>query len=197
MRWLRRKASTKGGNWEEWWNARTEAMQVILGPMDDMVVHAVIPFDFGFEAGGLADVISFSGYLDGIVYATSELIGRDAQIPNDLVNYELMICFRKRDEWGPNLLSRLAYYTRDARLNPRETMELGSFSPEGSTLAGFLFYKFATFRVRDRNAGLLPCLGITQAEMEACMGGKTDHVIQRLKEAGIYPYTDFERPSVI
>jgi hypothetical protein len=192
-----RREQAKPSDWDLWWDARTQAMQIVLGPMDDQVFHAVIPFDVGYDAGGRADVISFSRHLNGIVYATSELIGRNDQVANDLGNYELMICHREPNAWGPDLMSLLAFYTLEAFLNPRDTMELGSFFPEGSILAGLFFYNYATFQVRDRAAGLLLCVGITQAEMDACVKGQRDLIIQKLQQEGIYPFTDFRRRSVV
>jgi len=64
------RAPTSDTEWSKWWDARTEAMQAVLGEMDGEVLHAVIPFQLGIDRGGAADVVSFSQNLDGIAYVT-------------------------------------------------------------------------------------------------------------------------------
>lgn len=187
--------------WSEWWDARMEAMASVLGKADDVVGHAMIPFQMGADIGGAADVVYFRYHLDGVVCATSELIGCNDQVNNRLGNYELMICHRQNDEdgleWGANIISQLAHYTSEAELNPGETMDIGPATPKGSTIAAFLFFGYATFTVRERQAGLLLCMGITKAELKACRKGKRDLVEEKLKGAGVYPFTDLFRKSVV
>jgi hypothetical protein len=139
--------------------------------------------------------------LDGVVCVTSELIGCDDQVSNQLGNYELMICHRKDDEdgqeWGSGIISRLAHYTCEAELNPGETMDIGPATPEGSTITAFLFFGYATFTVRERKAGLLLCMGITAAELKACRKGRRDALEKGLKAGGVYPFTDLFRKSIV
>lgn len=98
---------------------------------------------------------------------------------------------------GANVISRLAYYTLEAKLNPGDTMDIGSALPDDSTLAAFLFFNFAAFKVRGRKAGLLLCVGITADELEACRAGKRVKVENALKAAKVYPFTDLYRKSVL
>ena len=184
-------------DWQLWWDARVAAMETVLGPSHDMVGHATIPFDVGADIGGAADVVYFRKHLKGVVSVTCELIGRDDQVPNKLGNYELMICQRQEEDWGPDLISRLAYYTLEAKLEPGETMDIAEAMPDGSTIAALLFFKYATFRVRQRKAGLLLCLGITADELAACRSGQRAEVERRLVETKVYPFTDPYRKSVL
>jgi hypothetical protein len=183
--------------WKLWWDARVAAMEGILGKSADTVGHGVIPFQFGAEMGGAADIVYFRNHLDGVVAATSELIGCDDQIPNEQGNYELMICARKDDLWGPDIICQLAHYTLESALNPGETMDIGPAVPQGSTIAAFLFCDYGRFHVRDRPAGLLLCLGITDEELSACRAGNRSQVESALKEADVYPFTDLFRKSVL
>lgn len=183
--------------WGEWWDARVAAIETILGPADDMVGHAPIPFEFGAEEGGAADIIFFKNHVPGVVSVTSELIGNEDQVQNDLGNYELMICHRDEEPWGANIISHLAHYTLEAQLNPGETMDISSAVPEDSTIAAFLFCNGGTFEVRGRKAGLLLCIGITADELKACQNGEREKVEQALKTAQVYPFTDLTRRSVL
>lgn len=188
-------------DWIFWWYTRKAAMEKVLGKSDDTVRHSLVPFYLGYENGGAADVIFFQSHLDGIVCITSELIGCEEQVWNRLGNYELMICHRRGDEkgaeWGSNIISRLAYYTCDAELNPGETMDIGPATPDGSTITAFLFFEYATFLVNERKAGLLLCMGITEVELNACLDGRMEEVENNLKAAGVYPFTDLFRESVV
>jgi Suppressor of fused protein (SUFU) len=183
--------------WTLWWDARVAAMESVLGMTADTVGHGVIPFQFGAEMGGAADIVYFRNHLDGVVAATSELIGCDDQPPNDQGNYELIICSRADDDWGPNIICQLAHYTLEAVLDPGETMDIGPAVPDGSSIAAFLFCDYGRFKVRDRNAGLLLCVGITADELSECRAGNRERVETALKDAGVFPYTDLFRDSVL
>jgi len=184
-------------DWQRWWDARISAMEEVLGKSHEMHGHAVVPFYFGADMGGAADVIYFHNHIDGIVSVTSELIGCDEQIFSSLGNYELMICHRDEEDWGPEIISRLAHYTLEAELNPGETMDIGPAVPRGSTIDALLFLEYARFRVLDRDCGLLLCIGITAEELSACRAGRRSQVETALKDHNIYPYTDLFRKSVI
>lgn len=108
-----------------------------------------------------------------------------------------MICHRDDEDWGPNLISRLAYYTLEEKLEPGETMDIGPAAPDGSTIAALLFLEYARFKVRGKKAGLLLCIGITADELKMCRKGRRADVEQALKKARVYPYTDLYRQSVL
>lgn len=188
-------AATEGqsGDWKSTWAAREAALKSALGESDGMVLHAMIPF----RLGGQADVICFRKHITGRVAATCELLGDEGQIKNELGTYELMIAHRDDNDWGPNVISRLARYTCDARLEPGHTMEIGPAVPKGATIAGFLFCDYARIKYRGQDAGLLLCLGITAGELERCKSGGRDEVLTALKSAKVYPYTDLSRSSVL
>jgi hypothetical protein len=194
---IKNMADQPDNDWQEWWDARVAAIEAILGKSEDVVGHAPIPLQFGSDVGGAADVIHFRHHVCGRISVTSELIGCQDQIPNALGNYELMICHRDEEEWGPNLICRLAHYTLEAELNPGDTMDIGPATPEGSTIAALLFLEYARFKVRGEKAGLLLCIGITEDELEACRDGQRAEVEQALNKSGVYPYTDLYRKSVL
>jgi hypothetical protein len=183
--------------WQQWWDARIAAIERVLGKSDDVVGHASIPFSLGADLGGAADIIYFRGHVPGIIAVTSELIGCDEQVKNQLGYYELMICQRDDVTWGGDLISKLAHYTLRAEVNPGETMDIESATPKGSTIAGLLFFEYARFEVRGSQAGLLLCVGITKDELKACQQGRRPAVEAALKSAGVFPFTDLYRKSVL
>lgn len=189
--------SHSSDNSTDWWDDRMDAIESVLGRSDGMVSHSSVPFEFGYDAGGRADVVHFREYVPGIVYVTSELIGDDRQIRNGLGNYELAICHRTEETWGAETISSLAYCTLNVKIEPSETMSIGSIVPADSTISAFLFSDFGRFTVRGREAGLLLCVGITPDELAACRRGDLQNVEANLRSRNVYPFTDLQRRSVL
>jgi Suppressor of fused protein (SUFU) len=183
--------------WAAVWEARQQALQSLLGPTTGRVHHAVVPL----ELGGSADVLQFPEFVPGATYVTADLSGPSSeQLPSSLGQYELMICTRTPEEWAPNLVSRLARYTLESVLEPSETMDIAPALPQGSTIAALLFTEPPLspneFFLAEHRCGLLLCIGITPSELELAFAGKGDLVLERLKEKGIFPYTDLRREPV-
>jgi hypothetical protein len=185
------------GGWTATWDAREAELVSLLGPTTGMVYHATIPF----ELGGFADVLEFREFVRGSTYVTADLTGPDSsQIPSSLGQYELMVCTREAADWAPGLISRLAKYTAEAVLEPFQTMDIATALPRGSTIAALLFVEpdlpTNEFHVQGERAGLLLCLGISAAELQACFDGRVGEVVRSLRTAGVFPFTDLQRPSV-
>jgi hypothetical protein len=176
-------------DWEEVWNARSEALAQVIGQADDSVLHSPHPF----ALGGNADVIAFSNHLSGMVYVTAELTGKPGHCYAD---YELMICHRSPNDWGPNIISRLAPYTQQAYIGAGESMDIDSATPPKSNIQAFLFDTYATFSLFGNDNELRLCIGITKPELQFKMSHGAEHLLRRLKDHGVYPFTDLERDSV-
>jgi hypothetical protein len=183
---------------EKWWKPRAKALEKILGPQGHMDLHAPVFFDAGAELGGAPDVHTFNRHKKGMVaYVTAVLIGRDNQVPNEMGNYEIMICLPKNVDaaLAGVILTPMAYYTLEQPLNPGETSDLGGLV-EGSKVTALLFSDYGRFTVLGRSCGLLLCIGITMREFK--YHAKQPGALERkLREAGVYPVTDFERESVV
>lgn len=184
-------------DWEQAWDARKRFLEAHLGPAQDKVGHASVPFEMGPEAGGAADVLYFRQGVPGVLSVTSALLSEPAQVANTLGHYELAIAHRDDEPWGPNIISRLAHYTLECALNPGETMSIGSAVPRGSSIQAFLFEALCQGEFDGSPAGVLLCIGITADELQACQSGRLDEVRQALKDAGVFPHTDLARPSVL
>jgi hypothetical protein len=185
-------------DWEKLWNERKKRMEALLGRADNEVLHSVVPL---FLGGG-ADVLCFKKYVRGFTYVTSELTGSSDQPPNKNGSYELMICTWNQENWAANLISRLASYTFESRLNPGETMDIGSAMPKGSKIVALLFTepelkKKNRFKVDKQSCSLLLCIGITKDELKLCLTGGTKELLQKLKNNNVFPYTHLKRKSVL
>lgn len=184
---------------DKWWKPRAKALEEILGPQGEMDLHAPIFFDMGAEMGGAPDIHTFTRHKKRVVcYVTAELIGRDNQPTSELGNYELVVCLPKdiEAEVAATILTPLAYYTLEQPLNPGDTSDLGELV-EGSKITALLFSEYGRFKVLKRQCGLLLCMGITQREAKYAAKQSSDALERKLREAGVYPVTDFARGSVV
>jgi len=176
-------------DWEEVWDARADALAKIFGQSHGDVLHAPHPF----VLGGQADVMVFNHHLDGVVYVTAELTGK---LDACYADYELMICHRSANDWGPNAISRLAPYTQEAYIAGGESMDIDSATPQQSRIKAFLFDTYATFALFGHENEVRLCIGITKAELAFKMQHGADELLGLLKRHGIYPFTDLDRDSV-
>jgi hypothetical protein len=176
-------------DWEEVWDARADALAQVLGQGHDNVFHAPHPF----ALGGNADVMAFHHHLDGIVYVTAELTGKPDACYAD---YELMICHRTPNDWGPNVISRLAPYTQQEYIGAGESMDIDSATPPESRIKAFVFDTYATFTLFGHENELRLCVGITKPELEFKMEHGAEKLLALLKRHGVYPFTDLERDTV-
>jgi Suppressor of fused protein (SUFU) len=176
-------------DWQEVWDARVEALSRVLGQGHDQVFHAPHPF----ELGGQADVVAFYHHVPGVVYVTAELTGKPDACYAD---YELMICQRSTSNWGANVISRLAPYTQQAYIGAGESMDIDAATPPESLIKAFVFDTYRAFTLYGREFDLRLCLGITKAELEFKMEHGAEKLLARLKNHGVYPYTDLERDTI-
>ena len=168
----------------------------ILGKHSETVLHSPVPFELGYEVGGGADVYVYREHMDGEVYLTTDLTGK-TQEKNSIGNYELMICHPNQQDWGPNLISKLAYYTLESSLNPGETMDIGAnFVLEDSEIKALIFSKYFDFKLEGRKYGVLLIIGITSDELEWAKKNGGKNLVIKLKDAGVYPTTDLRRKSI-
>ncbi len=181
--------ATGKDDWEKVWNARADALAHVFGPGHDQVYHAVLPFAFG----GQADVLAFHHHLHGVVYVTAELTGKSDACYSD---YELMVCHRSPQDWGPNVISRLTPYTQQALIVAGESMDIDATTPPESQIKAFLFDTYATFTLFRRENELRLCIGITKPELQFKLQHGSEKLLELLKRHGVYPFTDLERSSV-
>jgi len=181
--------------WAKTWDARLKALSRVLGKAQDKVFHAFIPFDLG----GFADVLTFSNFVRGRTYVTADCTGPGVgQLKSRLGNYELMICTRKPMPDAADMISKLAPFTREARLQPGDTME---FPKRLANLKGFMFThpkdKPLHFEFLGKRYGLLLCLGLTKDELALAKGNGSEQLLPLLKAHAVFPYSIFDRKSVL
>lgn len=193
---------------EDWYERKTRQMVELLGPECEMVMHSLIPYD---EGGGL-DLYYFPHGIPGTAIATKELCPLPGDGPaNDAFDgYELVMFTRQplalenaeneSTSFGNAhtilgaVLNCIARYSEEATLNPLETCEF----PEDFDYIGgrcLIFDAFGPDRSHSE-FGLLAIIEIHRSEMDFARERGGELLIEKLKSAGYYPYSDLDRPAV-
>lgn len=197
-----------------YFDSKKAALEKILGKMDDLVGRAAIPF----TEGGAVDMFYFSNGIPGTGLATMELL---TPVNNGLLAgktgaYELVAFTKQRfpepgkenDESQPfNIIERrlcgimtsIGIYSLQASLKPGDTCEIPE--NEGGSERCLILDEYdpsgKDFVIENRKYRLLLCMEIFRDEMEYAMEFGSSALIEKLKAAGYYPYSDMDRKSAI
>ncbi|PQO38618.1 suppressor of fused domain protein [Blastopirellula marina] len=203
---------------QQWYDEKSRMMESLLGPEHGMVMHAMIPYAVG---GGL-DLFYYPGGIAGTAIATkelSELPGEGSE--NDVFAcYELAMFTRRTlsmdDALDPStpfgkvheninlVLNVLAPYSAEAVLNPGNTC---SFPEEMEQVGGkcFVLDRYGDSIGEELEAkgdgiasfGLMVVIEILPAEMDYALEEGGIALLEKLKQAGHYPYSDLDREPVV
>ena len=191
----------------------------MLGSEHDLVMHSMIPY----AAGGGLDLFYYPNGIPGTGIATKEL----SELPGEgsknavFACYELVMFTRqalsmKDAEDGETpfgkmhanidaILNVVAPFSVEATLNPGETCE---FPADMEELGGkcLIFDGYGKAQ-KVENAcgmgpakvpfGLLAVIEIFREEMEYARETGGGHLLEKLKAAGHYPYSDLDRDPVV
>lgn len=203
-----RKASEDSAR--QWYEHKSRLMEATLGKEHDKVLHAIIPF----AVGGALDLYMYPNGLPGTAIATKELCELPNQGPSNDVyrSYELVMFTKHRldpdavshDGSAFNaarinisaILNPIARYSTQATLKPNDTCEFpADMKRVGGKCLIFDGYACHSDELADR-FGLLAVIEIFRSEMEFARKNRGATLIERLKAAGDYPYSDLNRDPV-
>ena len=198
--------------WEQFNEAKEKALEHVLGPMHDMVGHALIPY----AVGGTLDLYYFPNDIRGVGIATMELIepGGSGPKPNRIGTYELVAFTRHKldldDKEGTSpfseardrlnhILNCIARYSTEAVLNPGETCEFPPFDDGFAPCVVFDLYapRGRFFAINGKKHCLLLVMEVHRSEMEYAMEHGSEQLLNKLKAKGYYPYSDLDREPVV
>jgi hypothetical protein len=207
------QAKFSDAEYERYSEAKQKGLEKLLGPMQDTVGHAVIPF----AVGGAMDMYYFPNGIPGTAFATMELIEPDGTgpKPNRIGTYEL-VAFTKRtqlpqepkgDSKHPftrlerricGIFTAVGRYSSEAVLNPGETCEIPGDTGEPNTCLVFDEYQKdgVRFDIGGKRHCLLLCIEVFPSEMKHAMENGSASLLRKLKAAGHYPYSDLDREPV-
>src|SRR3989344_585492 len=190
---------------------KKKALEIILGPMYELVHHAVIPY----ALGGPVDIYFFTETLKGTALVTMELIDPDGTgpRPNKYGTFEL-IAFTKykvtRDILNKTdsefskielrirkIFTVLANYSKETIINPKDTCEIPLEEMKSTYLIFDLFPdKNPLYKIFDKSHILLLCIEVFPSEMAYAMKNGTQKLLEKLQDKGYYPYSDLDRKLV-
>lgn len=194
---------------QEWYDRKSAKMTRILGAQHDTVMHSVIPY----EMGGALDLYYFPSGIQGTAIATKELSGMPGEgSSNSLFDtYELVMFTRHplslneaNDQSTPfgrthhsinAILNRIARYSAEAKLNPNATCEF----PKNMKIVGdkcLIFDSYGSDGTHEE-FGLLAIIEIHRSEMDFARKHGGGKLLEKLRQAGCYPYSDLDRKAVM
>jgi len=196
--------------YNEWYDEKSRQMERMLGKEHNMVMHAIIPFDIG----GSLDLYYYPYGIKGTAIATKELVPLPGEGPSNdrFETYELVMFTRQKlvmdDAKKPRtafgkvhqsinlILNNVARYAPQATLNPNETLE---FPRDMQDVGGkcIFFDEYGSDNpYKTAEFGLLALIEIFRSEMEFAMREGGGVLLDKLKAAGHYPYSDMDRRPV-
>lgn len=204
---------------DAWYKEKSAIMQQVLGPEHNKVMHSVIPYALG---GGL-DLFYYPQGIPGTAIATKELSELPGEGSKNSVFscYELVMFTRQElslDDAGNKetpfgkvhrsingILNVIAPYSVEATLDPHETCE---FPADMKKWGGkCLIFDAYGKPHKVENAcgmgparvpfGLLAVIEIFREEMKYAREEGGAALIEKLKAAGHYPYSDLDRDPVV
>jgi hypothetical protein len=200
-------------DYEKFHAAKVAAMEKVLGAMDDTMGQSKTPF----EEGGRVDLYYFTKGIPGTAMATMQLfdVKGDGVRANRIGRYELVAftrLARPKDGSDPNAAAEFAdiqdrlcdHLTRAARqaqwdvVQPGDTADFPTY--KGETV--YLIFDECRgtgqdFVVDGKRYCLLLCMEIHKSEYQWAMRNGGARLIEKLKAAGHYPYSDMDRESVV
>lgn len=189
-------------------NEKEAILQRHLGPMHDIVGHAIIPYCIG----GAVDMYYFKPAIGGTAFATMELIDGNGPAAGNIGPYEL-VAFTKHTfesiEDQPfsaierrmcGIFTTLGSYGTEAILDPMQTCESYIDEDTSDEMACVFFDSWKAegqpLSEGEFEMGLLLIVEVHRDEMEYARENGTAQLVDKLKQAGYYPFSDLDRPSV-
>ena len=179
----------------------------LLGSMHDMVGHSIVPY----AVGGAVDMYYFPQSEGGTAFATMELIEPDGTgpRPSRIGTYELVAFTRHSWSSEPGdafntierrfcgIFTTLGRYSTAATLNPNETCELPEDNePNRCFIFDHISKVGVEFQTASVRHGLLLCVEVHRSELDFARQAGSAALIERLRSAGHYPYSDLAREVV-
>lgn len=194
---------------EAWYTAKTVKMETALGASDERVLHVIV----ADPDTGPFNTMFFGNNVPGTGLATCQLARPDQSGPSNSTyrSYEMIIFTREHVGQGDDLsdvagqspagllraaMNELAAYAFHASLEVGNTMEFPSDYDEYVGGRCFLIDAYAPESF-DENFGLMLVIEIHRDEMAFAMEGHSKALLEKLKQAGVYPYSDLNRLSVL
>jgi hypothetical protein len=203
------KVEPTEADFQRWYERKSELMCRALGAEADVVLHAIV----SYEVGGALHTYFYPHGIDGTGIATKQLARLDGGPSNNRFKAFEFVMFT-RDRIDPKMggvvlgnqndtlskirgiLNALAPYAEDATLDPGNTLE---FPADFDDQIGGLCLVCDAYQEEkfDEEFGLMLVILVHRDEMEFAREHGTHVLLKKFRDAGIYPYSDLDRSSVL
>jgi hypothetical protein len=164
-----------------------------VGPIDEMIIGAII----GFDCGGPIRLSTVgSGRQPFVMYVTCELAFRDEQRPSAAGRYEAMMMCDDED-WARNILTKVGQMSFDSAFGHGHTVDIGPVVAPDCRLQGLIVEEFACVSIDEASYALFQFHGVTRPELEFATEFDVDTLLNKLKDADIYPRTSIHRQDSV
>jgi hypothetical protein len=160
-----------------------------IGPIDELTISAII----GFDCGGPVSLSTVgNGNEPFVTYITCELAVREEQKPSKAGRYEAMMTCDD-ESWARTMLTKIGQMSLDRAFGHGHTVDIGQVVESDFPLQGLVVEQFAHVLIDEAGYSILRFHGVTRPELEFGMEFGSDRLLERLKDAGIYPKTSIRR----
>jgi hypothetical protein len=180
-------------NYNRFYKQLFQPIEDRIGPVDVASIMAIIGFDWG---GPVALCTIGYGREWFVTYVTCELSVRDEQQPAEFGRYEVMMTCDD-EAWAHKILTKIGQMSMEAAFANGHTMDIGQVVGADCPLQGLVTEEFARVMVEGRGYGILRFHGVTRSELDFAMEFGADALLERLKQAGIYPRTSVHRKDSV
>ena len=129
-------------------------------------------------------------------YVTCELSVRDEQRPAEFGRYEVMMTCDD-EKWAHKMLTKIGQMSLETAFADGHTIDIGPVVGANFPVQGLVAEEFDRVTVDGRGYGILYFHGVTRSELEFATVVGTDKLLQRLRQAGIYPRTNTRRKESV
>lgn len=213
---------TQGPNWfdEDIYETKSLHFKSVLGDPHPTLIAALI----GWDLGGPVDLWIYPNHNSGTIFTTMQLVipGDKSRDQNQLGMYELAAATRHQPqphtdnstqentgEQTPfdnmvleirTLLTGAARYSGECPIEPLETAEVEADEPgvENTCLIfDTLIGRVAGLELSGEPYGVILVMKVHPSELQYARQNGTPALIGKLKDTGVYPFSDLDRESVV
>ena len=164
-----------------------------IGRVDEASIMGII----GFDCGGPVSVCTVGRGRDHFVtYVTCELAVREEQRPTEFGRYEVMMtCDDER--WAHKILTKLGQMSLESVFGHGDTIDISPVVDADCPIQGLVVEEFARVTVEGQPYAILYFHGVSRSELEFAMESGSDALLERLRQAGVYPQTRIHRKDSV
>ena len=156
-----------------------------IGRVDEAGIMAIM----GFDGGGPVSLSTVGrGREQFVTYVTCELSVREEQRPAAFGRYEVMMTCDNQ-QWAHKILTKLGEMSMQSVFEHGHTIDISPVVESDCPIQGLVVEEFARVRIDDKPYGILYFHGVTRPELKFAMETGSGVLLERLKQAGIYPRT--------